>query len=652
MQLLINNQSLDLPTDLSFSMQRQSPFFSQEGSYTLPVTLPDTDNNRHILNFIHRPDVTYPVSDVTIYTAVLTVGAWQQQCTLTILSYTPGQGFEVSLLLNESNIWSRFSGVTLKQVLQTHYYDVPARTALRSGGTGGIAPTTPPEETIAILDDRANGREKDNVEQLVEEIRSRLLRDYVNDLHDDFEVVTIITPRGIINPPILPMGDDPLSDNPGYYMRIDGELMLGPQGIGHSVFLHLDYVLQACFEHIGRSLEIVFPESMQESQESIAAAFRRILILNETIDALIPGRIYFDTLVPDVPVSDLLQSMFALFGATFAEKPDGTVQMCFLEEVLSGAHAAKEPFLTRAEMQTITYKAPATLGISPQHVRHEEDVEIQTPEELSKHGNIQQDGLKWFDDMFGNIIQNEDVEAGDLGVNPANDMVCLAVNDHPEIENYALRAEPVCTNQTDYIHPVKGTTEVVYSEEQTEAPFADTTVARSTLLHQKERYLVNLRTALMPGLRNETCSVVQTVTKDDGMGGQTTEEKDVTQTDDCPLCFAYYTGRMLVWGSAIPACALPMYYYVEDHTLEYGPQLALHMSGAGQLFHHSYNAALQAGAHEVQFVCMMTLAELLNFDFCRTYMIDGTRYLPIEYQTQTDLGNDMQKVTFTMMRLP
>ena len=663
MEIILNHISLDLPRDISLSVQRQSPFFQQEGSYTLPLTLPDTAHNRQALNFPNRLDSAWDADGSQAITSALLInGAMQQQCTLTLLSYTPGTGFEVSLILNESCISLQLQDVTLKQVLQNHYYDAPTRTVKKAAP--GITPTTP-DDTIEVLDERAQRTTESSAGSLTEEVRARLFTDYSRSLHDDFEVATVITPRGVINEPIPPL---PSSGEAYTEMLIDGEKQAGPEGIGHTVFLHLDYVLAACFNYIGRSLTIEFPDEGPLTQD----IFRHILILNQTIDALVPGRIYFDTLVPDTPVSDLLQAMFALFGATFQEKEDGSVRMIFMQSVLSDADHLGTQVSTPANdnnpvLQSISYREPAALEIQPEHIRHDDDSETKTAEELSRYGRISSDGIKYFD-LFGStsdggIIQNaddDDIQIGDLGVCPVDDNIGVAQED----EYGNLVSKYICHNQTDMLHPVRGTTEVEYEAEQVSAPFADTTIASPTLLAAQQMYdtLRRCRTALMPGLRNETCSVTQIVEKDDGEGNVSTETKDITQTDDCPLCFAYYCGKPFYRGSSDPCVVLPQYMVLQETTDENGDtilqtddrlshQVALHAVGIMQTMLSDYNAALMAGAHEVQFCAMMTQQQIYTFDFCRQYQSDGVRYLPKQLQVSINPRRELQQVTITMIKM-
>ena len=658
-ELRISNQLLDLPQDMQLSLQRESPFFSKEGSFALPLTLPDTDHNRQQLGFINRLDMQMTSSSTNQFSAILTIGAMQQQVTLTVLSYAPGEGFEVSLLLAESCIWNRLQGVSLKQVLQTRFYDPPVRTALHSSGQGSVGTTTP-DDTIEALDERARRQDSGNTATLTNDIRTRLFTDFLDSLNPEFEVATVITPNGVINEPVPPADPD-MSAEPYHLMLIDGEKVLGPEGIGHSVFLHLDYVIYQIFDYIGRTLDMEevrnrkFVQPEGSSNITFGMMLRRILILNQTIDALVPGRIYYDTLVPDVQCLDLLQALFALFGVGFIEQTDGTVRMRLLEDVLTQTPEK----LNLSRMQDLQYKSPAALEIQPGHIRQEDDAELETPEQLSKYGNISADGIKQFDifgsDEYGFIMNDTEVSIGDLGVNAETDNLCVACKDSGDM--YSRLVGP---NQTGFLHPVKGTTEVEYEAEQVEAPFSDTHPADTyRLLPTAQRYpeLLRCMTALMPGLRNETCTVEQTVTKENKDGTTTTEKRGITRTDDCPLCFAYYTGRLFYTGSDDPAVVLPQYWYQQEDPDQPGtyiklvaPHLALHMTGIAQTLHRSYNAAMMAGAHRVTLKAMMNMLQIRQFRFDCTYIIDGVRYLPLQMQTQTG-DRDLQEVTITMMKV-
>jgi len=52
--LIVSNQSLDIPDDLTISLVFHSPIFFNQGGYSYPFRIPSTHKNRNILNFIHR----------------------------------------------------------------------------------------------------------------------------------------------------------------------------------------------------------------------------------------------------------------------------------------------------------------------------------------------------------------------------------------------------------------------------------------------------------------------------------------------------------------------------------------------------------------------------------------------------------------------
>ena len=201
-----------------------------------------------------------------------------------------------------------------------------------------------------------------------------------------------------------------------------------------------------------------------------------------------------------------------------------------------------------------------------------------------------------------------------------------------------------------WIYPASGIAADSIRKTTIECPLSDT----------RDTTEMQLSMPLMPGMCNETCTVQRTVTTDDGEGGQTTETKDITLSDDCPLCLAYILNRQ---GKRIcsngyhntrrgSAFLLPTPTDGNDNTSQESTDSMFDLCAQGmmQTMNRSYAEALYAGAHEVTFAAMMTQRQIHTFDFCRTYIIDGVRYLPLQMQTQT--GNrDLQEVTITMMKV-
>ena len=233
-----------------------------------------------------------------------------------------------------------------------------------------------------------------------------------------------------------------------------------------------------------------------------------------------------------------------------------------------------------------------------------------------------------------------------------------------------MELRDVAEDQLDGLYPASGICDDSIGKTSIDCPLSDTREADLSQLPELKSddqmtaamysgYGHHLLMPLMPGMRNETCTVQQTVTEDDGEGGQTSTTKDITLSDDCPLCLAYILNRQgRANGSTYyntrrgSAFLLPTSIDGTDTTFQTSTDNMFDLCAQGmmQTMHRSYAEALYAGAHEVTFTARMTQVQIHTFDFCRTYVINGSRYLPLQLQTQTT-DNDLQQVTLTMLLL-
>lgn len=56
-ELLIDGKRVSLPSDLSFDLIFENPYFTKSSTHTLDVDLP-MPTNRHVFGMLHRMDVT------------------------------------------------------------------------------------------------------------------------------------------------------------------------------------------------------------------------------------------------------------------------------------------------------------------------------------------------------------------------------------------------------------------------------------------------------------------------------------------------------------------------------------------------------------------------------------------------------------------
>jgi hypothetical protein len=327
-----SGRMLDLPSDIKLNIELTSPILSASGSMSLPISLPFTDNNRRILNFPDRLDIYDSIEQairaIPETLVIVTHGSWQKRATLSI-SACSEKTIEVTLYFNESNLWSLLEDLTLPQVMAgIHYGDIP--------------PTENDIDTYRQQLFNALNTDIQNYNYTIDHREEALTQGHITynqwkQMYEsraewlktrEFVVAPVYTEDGWLNQ-MVERNYRLLLKSTTSYLYI-------------SIFLRLDYVLHKIFEKIGKTLTIDFSgmrnstvSSFQEEQ------WHSVFILNNTMDALYPGCIYYDTLVPEMACKDFLKAVMSQFGCAFADQPDGSVKMFFTYNILaSNTHHA------------------------------------------------------------------------------------------------------------------------------------------------------------------------------------------------------------------------------------------------------------------------------------------------------------------------
>lgn len=324
--ILSTGAQLDLPLDVELNIETTSPIFSQASSMSLPISIPLTDQNRRALNYpdvlnIYDPDTT-GIRTIDSMQVVVKHGSWQQMATMDISSCTETAA-EATLYFNESNIWSKIEDVTLPQAMAgLHYGNIPPSTA--------DIPTYRQNLIDALCTDFGSYptmediREDDHYQGEISytEWTSLLTARSTWFQARDFVMAPIHTEDGWLNEIVCPNVLRP---------RTNGNYM--------TAFLRLDFILHKIFEKAGYSLVIDFDSYPDDGEYSshFEKQWHSIIVLNNTMDALYPGCMYYGTLVPEISCKDFLLAVQAQFGCAFFYQPDGTYIMKFVQSLLDTA---------------------------------------------------------------------------------------------------------------------------------------------------------------------------------------------------------------------------------------------------------------------------------------------------------------------------
>ena len=118
MRLTTDKGEISLPEDFEFEIEVNNPFFSDEGTSSIPATLPSSAENLRLLDHPERPGRARKY--VRKQTALLQHGIFQRKCRMIVERSGKEDGIVCSLAFNESEMYSDIKGKELKELLRPY----------------------------------------------------------------------------------------------------------------------------------------------------------------------------------------------------------------------------------------------------------------------------------------------------------------------------------------------------------------------------------------------------------------------------------------------------------------------------------------------------------------------------------------------------
>ena len=298
MKLTIPAGEFSLPEDFSFDIESNHPFFSDEGTASVPVTIPASPEN---LDLLSNPDrVQNSKRFVREYMAFLQSGPFQKRCKLIAESVARSKGVSASLALWESEMYVEFQDRKLRDIFSAQGYIM---TKMNGFNPYDIYTGVAMEDT------------------------------YTNELKDVaiFPVATDLDSNGdvsIINKPV----SGGLEDN-ARQVTVNGNTFSVPAGYGISPYIYLWALIEETFTLSGYTVS--------SNPFKTDEALNKIVVVNNCADVCCRSS-YSDTLwsfsyadiVPGVTVGELLTFLRDCFGA-YATCNDNVIDIRFINDDLS-----------------------------------------------------------------------------------------------------------------------------------------------------------------------------------------------------------------------------------------------------------------------------------------------------------------------------
>lgn len=338
-----SGQSYDLPSDASLEITRTNPFFNDIGEQSLPIALPATAGNMHMLNHINRIDRSQkPQKEMQV---VIRSGIYQQTCRQVVFGSNEDE-IDTSFYLNMGDFYAALKSIDLSTVMADHIITYSSVTAAINAMYGWylgnddcftvfpVVVTDPNQEDGYKILNRIDFEEPGNG---YKPFYNRIARTEMKGTGTD--QVSIAVP-------------------PGYYM---------------TPFVRINWILKEIFSYLGYSLNSSF---FTETEE-----FRNLVILNNTADTILSAKIVMMDLLPDISASEFIDIIRQRFRCEFIANNDRTVDIRLFNEVTNRPGLDLTP--TLSSRPKLTYSDNYCLKIEQSSTRQSGDGEQDTKKKLT-----------------------------------------------------------------------------------------------------------------------------------------------------------------------------------------------------------------------------------------------------------------------------
>ena len=345
----MNGETFDLPSGYVIESTRTNPLFTKKGPQTVPVSFPATSRNRRLTEYAARLDnASRPSATMRV---IIESGAMQQTGLLAINTASQ-KTISANIGWDESEMYASMNKTLLPDLPDLPVYDpggadLDARrnamlTHLRNVMNGTVE-TDYAIFPLVLKIDTAGEDEQPYLEMLNDTFTTTLeefgLNIISNGITGGFRAKKDRTIQRVHNGQAIPFD--------------------APKCYGLSPFLRIWKVLELIFANYGFSLENnPFYEHVQ---------LRKLVVLNNTMDSVITGRLSYKDLMPDVTVEAFLDALNKKFGMLYyVNSNTRTVKIQFIRDVIDPSNRDGLVDLSRykSSSPSITYKENKQLKLT------------------------------------------------------------------------------------------------------------------------------------------------------------------------------------------------------------------------------------------------------------------------------------------------
>ncbi|MDR0799797.1 MAG: hypothetical protein LBN18_08565 [Dysgonamonadaceae bacterium] len=329
----LTGEFFDLPTDYVIEVEKNNPVFERKGSQTVTINFPVSDRNRRLFNFPYRLDKSN--REENTIDVIIRTGSIQQRGLLSVIPAN-NRSIAANIGYDESEMYSVMENMQLR--------DLPNL----------------PQFTLT----------GDNMISKIDSMLTHLTAVMNEQLQADYYVFPIwINLQDEYRLGLNEIVDYPSTDpNLGKLRAWNSRTILQksgsdnieinvPKGYGVSPFLKVYRILELIFDYFGFTVaEDPFKTHRQLS---------KLVVLNNTIDAILTGSLYYRDMMPDVSIQSFLDTLYAKFGLVyFIDSNSRSVRFKFVKDlVATNTIGAIDMNKFKTEEPSITSSSPRQLRL-------------------------------------------------------------------------------------------------------------------------------------------------------------------------------------------------------------------------------------------------------------------------------------------------
>lgn len=623
----LDGLQFDLPVDLTLSIEETSVLTGKEGSFSLPIDLPESVNNLRILEFPNR--ISRKSKFLTNLDVIVSSGSWVRFARLDVESSQENGVISCTMFTGESAFYTKIENLDLKTVFKNKIRDDFAGQTVENKvqswleyleriGCGDVQDDFYLFPVLATKEERSWGESTSLVYwteyQILNRPWSKLLK--YDGTSDYYPGMTRYSASG--REYYMLAARSQWTYKKDYIFDDKSEEIIHPIGYLVTPFLKFSYVLNYIITSLGYELA---PSAL-----NLEFSFQKLCLINNTADAIMKGTIEYSQLVPDKSVTEFLEFIENSFGVEFTvDEVHKVITPRFWSDVLSqDASGSIDSVLE--DYSTITFAESKSLKLTTSKIEENIDTEIKTYNQLFE---------KYVEVFAGQLIPSvphcildkkrliyncytiERINIGsDIVILPRFQKAIKDLLDYVEINKV--------NDDKDLSYLNISMHDIVFGRySQIEAWSGTYTPAES----------IKGRIPFIKSLRHMN-TVIQNIDSD-GSG----TNQDAGSTDELSIIPCFYVGL------AQPDTDLPEIektFFGSTHRYDnlgntWGV-FDLTTRSLYNVFWHAYNDMIKTSFHEVSGSALMSEQDIMNFKFDELLMLDGQKVLPssIKYEVRND----------------